>query len=108
MEIATLCALVAQSFRGDVVKTALWFKMTNPLLGNASPRGMIRLGRYDKLRRFVMEALEENVASPQANSIAVAGTLETALKHQETDPSAVPPLRRAPAGLLWLNPAPGF
>jgi hypothetical protein len=62
-EIANICGLVAQFFVGDVVKTALWFKTVNRLLGNITPRDMIRYGRYEKLRRFVMEALEENAAS---------------------------------------------
>jgi len=60
MEIANVCGLVAQFFRGDAPKTALWFKTRNPLLGNISPRDMIRFGRYEKLRRFVMDALEDN------------------------------------------------
>ena len=60
MEIANICGLVAQFFQGDVAKTALWFRTKNPLLGNISPRDMIRYGRYEKLRRFVMDALEEN------------------------------------------------
>ncbi len=59
MEIANVCGLVAQFFQGDVAKTALWFKTMNPPLG-ISPRDMIRYGRYEKLRRFVMDALEEN------------------------------------------------
>jgi len=65
-EIANICGLVAQFFVGDVTKTALWFKTVNPLLGNISPRDMIRYGRYEKLLRFVMEALEENAASQRA------------------------------------------
>lgn len=68
IEIANVCGLVAQFFRGDVVKTALWFKTKNPLLGNIAPRDMIRYGRYEKLRRFVMEALEENGASPNTDN----------------------------------------
>src|ERR1700693_1972148 len=36
MELATLCELIAEHFRGDVVKTALWFKTANPLLGQVS------------------------------------------------------------------------
>ena len=55
-EIANICGLVAQFFAGDIAKTALWFKTANPLLGNISPRDMIRYGRYEKLRRFVMSA----------------------------------------------------
>jgi hypothetical protein len=63
-EIAVVCSLVAQFFAGDAVKTALWFKTKNPLLGNLTPRDMIRFGRYDKLRRFVMEALIESGSQP--------------------------------------------
>lgn len=61
-EVANLCGLVAQFFAGDAAKTGLWFRTVNPLLGNISPRDMIRHGRYDKLRRFVMSALEEDSA----------------------------------------------
>jgi hypothetical protein len=57
-EIANICALVAEFFAGDVTKTALWFRTRNPLLGDISPRDMIRFGRYGKLRQFVMEALD--------------------------------------------------
>lgn len=67
-EIANVCGLVAQFFGGDVAKTALWFKTENPLLGKISPRDMIRYGRYDKLRRFVMSALEENTASQRGKA----------------------------------------
>jgi hypothetical protein len=59
-EIANICGLVAQFFGGDIRKTTLWFQTRNPLLGDISPRDMIRFGRYQKLRRFVMDALEEN------------------------------------------------
>jgi hypothetical protein len=65
-EIANICGLVAQFFDGDSVKTALWFKTKNPLLGSISPRDMIRFGRYERLRQFVMEALDENGPPPNA------------------------------------------
>jgi hypothetical protein len=76
IEIANVCGLVAQFFQGDAVKTALWFKTKNPLLGNISPRDMIRYGRYEKLRRFVMEALEENAALPDTGNGHVSGGKE--------------------------------
>lgn len=63
-EIAVVCGLVAQFFDGDAVKTKLWFQTRNPLLGNLSPRDMIRYGRHEKLRRFVMDALVENGIQP--------------------------------------------
>jgi hypothetical protein len=69
LEIANVCGLVAQFFNGDIVKTSLWFRTKNPLLGNLSPRDMIRYGRYEKLRRFVMEALEENAAVTSSSGI---------------------------------------
>ena len=56
-EIATVCALVAQFFAGDLTKTGLWFKTRNPMLGDISPRAMIRQGGFDKLRGFVLDAL---------------------------------------------------
>lgn len=58
-EIALTCNLVAQAFGGDVVKTALWFKARNPMLGDVSPRDMVRLGRFDRLRRFIISAMRE-------------------------------------------------
>lgn len=63
LEIANICGLVAQFFDGDVQKTTLWFRTKNPLLGDISPRDMIRFGRYEKLHRFVIAALEENSAA---------------------------------------------
>ena len=50
-EWATLLNLVAEHFDGDAQKTALWFTMPNPLLGNIAPRDMIRFGRHKKLFR---------------------------------------------------------
>ncbi len=72
-EIANICGLVAQFFSGNSAKTALWFKTANPLLGNISPRDMIRYGRYEKLRRFVMSALEENAAKAKRHGAESPG-----------------------------------
>jgi hypothetical protein len=55
-------ALVAQYFK-DGQKTILWFKTPNPLLGNIAPREMIRIGRFNKLHRFIINALAENERS---------------------------------------------
>ncbi len=60
-EIASICNMVAGFFDGDAEKTALWFKTQNPMLGEVAPRDMVRLGRYDKLRKFVITALMENM-----------------------------------------------
>jgi hypothetical protein len=61
-QIANICSKVADYFDGDARKTALWFQTPNPMLGYVAPRDMIRLGRYDRLLRFVLEAEEENAA----------------------------------------------
>lgn len=59
-EWATLFNLVAEHFKGDGKKTTLWFTTLNPLLGNVTPRDMIRFGRYKKLFKFVVNAMAEN------------------------------------------------
>lgn len=59
-EWANVLNLVAEHFHGDAVKTALWFTTPNPLLGNITPRDMIRFGRYKKLFKFIFNALSEN------------------------------------------------
>lgn len=51
---------VAEYFDGDLEKTALWFSLENPLLGNVSPRDMIRFGRFKKLFKFILNSLNEN------------------------------------------------
>lgn len=58
-EWALALSLVAQYFK-DEYKTVLWFKTPNPLLGNITPRDMIRVGRFKKLHRFIFNALGEN------------------------------------------------
>ncbi len=59
-EWAILLNLVAGHFQGNAAKTMLWFTTSNPLLGNITPRDMIRLGRYKKLFKFIINALAEN------------------------------------------------
>src|SRR2546425_1026747 len=51
-EWAILLSMVARYFQNPH-KTVLWFKIPNPLLGNVTPREMVRVGRFDKLRRFI-------------------------------------------------------
>ena len=58
-EWAVALSLVAQYFK-DEHRTVLWFKTQNPLLGNITPRDMIRIGRFKKLYRFILNALGEN------------------------------------------------
>jgi len=64
-ELTLLCEQVVGFFEGDVAKTALWFRLPNPLLGDLSPRDMIRYGRYAKLQQFVVEALAENAVAAE-------------------------------------------
>lgn len=65
-EIANIVNLVAGTFQGDITKTSLWFKTQNPILGDVSPRDMIRLGRYDRLRKYVVEAALMNRSARQS------------------------------------------
>jgi hypothetical protein len=64
-EIANIANLVAEFFSGDAVKVALWFELPNPLLGDLSPRNMIRIGRYKRLLNFVLDAREAETSAPQ-------------------------------------------
>jgi hypothetical protein len=61
-EIGQTVNLVAQAFAGDVDKTVTWFRTANPLLGDIAPRDMIRFGRYERLRRFIINAMAERLA----------------------------------------------
>lgn len=65
-EIGSTINMVAQTFGGDPEKTAIWFRSKNPMLGDVSPRDMIRLGRYDRLRKFIINAMMQKAKS-QAN-----------------------------------------
>lgn len=58
-EWALAINLVGSYFQEEE-KTMLWFQTQNPLLGNLSPRDMIRLGRFKKLLHFIQSALAEN------------------------------------------------
>lgn len=55
-ETANIANRVAALFGGDIAKTALWFRTPNPMLGNISPRDMLRHGRFKRLATFVSEA----------------------------------------------------
>lgn len=72
-EIASICNQVATFFDGNREKTALWFRTPNPMLGGVSPRDMLRFGRYDKLRRFVVSAIidaEKDAAAAERLAIS--------------------------------------
>jgi hypothetical protein len=59
-EIANIANLVAEFFGGNAQKVGLWFEIANPMLGNVSPRDMIRIGRLKRLLNFVLIAREED------------------------------------------------
>lgn len=62
-ELANIANLVGEFFEGDANKVALWFELPNPLLGNVSPRNMIRAGRYKRLLSFVLDSREAELAA---------------------------------------------
>lgn len=51
---------VKNFFNGDAGKTWTWFQTRNPSLGSISPLEMIKLGRVEKLKLFIDNALDEN------------------------------------------------
>ena len=59
-EWAVAMNLVGQFFEGQVDRTSLWFTTSNPLLGDISPRDMLRLGRFQRLYEFIVDALSDN------------------------------------------------
>jgi len=58
-EWAIAINLVAGHFQ-DLNKTILWFRANNPMLGDISPRDMIKIGRFKKLLGFIQISLAEN------------------------------------------------
>ena len=60
-EIAITINMVAKVFGGDVDKTVAWFRARNPLLGDIAPRDMVRLGRFERLRKFIINAMMADV-----------------------------------------------
>lgn len=59
----------AMEVGGDTDKTIVWFKAKNPLLGDVSPRDMIRLGRYARLRRFIISAMTSQTPTTTAKAV---------------------------------------
>ena len=75
---------MAGFFEGDVAKSAQWFRLPNPLLGDLLPRDMIRYGRYAKLQEFVLEALAEKEVAEQQQPFAIkVPNLETRVAMDE-------------------------
>jgi hypothetical protein len=48
-------------FKGDAKKAWTWFNTPNPCLGSVSPREMIKSGRVTKLKKFIDDALNDNI-----------------------------------------------
>lgn len=67
-EISITINMVAKVFNGDPEKTALWFRARNPLLGDVAPRDMIRLGRFERLRKYIIGAMSINDAAKHQTS----------------------------------------
>jgi hypothetical protein len=59
-EMKNVCELVYEML-GDVGKTQLWFKTKNQMLGNNSPRDLLRFGRYQKLLDILLDIKNGNV-----------------------------------------------
>lgn len=70
-EIANTINMVAEAFDGDIEKTVAWFRARNPMLGDVSPKDMIRLGRYERLRKFIINAMSDRVAAQRQMNAAV-------------------------------------
>ncbi len=75
-ELANVANLVAEYFNGDASKVGLWFELPNPLLGNISPRNMIRAGRYERLLNFVLEAREAEQSASDAAELTNSPPLQ--------------------------------
>ncbi len=61
IEIKNVCELVAEMMGGSLEKTQLWFTTKNQMLGNITPRDMIRYGRYSKLLDILMDIKSGNI-----------------------------------------------
>lgn len=69
-ELAAIINMAAAHFQGNTQRTAAWFKARNPILGDVSPRDMIRNGRHVRLRRFVIEAVKGDNFCPLNDALA--------------------------------------
>ena len=60
-DYASIKSLLMTHFNDDD-KAIKWLMTTNPLLGDQIPIQMIAAGRQDKLEKFIINALEGNMA----------------------------------------------
>ena len=51
---------IKKYFNGDTNKTWSWFKAPNPNFGGYSPLDMIKIGRVERLKQFIDNAIDEN------------------------------------------------
>lgn len=63
-------AKVMGFFKNDLRKAARWYETENPLLGGISPEQMVRVGRLEKLIKWIEQQLKENEA-PSRDSVLV-------------------------------------
>lgn len=47
-------------FNGDTAKCWEWWKTPNPAFGMSTPLNMIRIGRQEKVKQFIDNAIDEN------------------------------------------------
>jgi len=60
--------MVRDFFKGDDIKTIVWLETPNPMLGKTTPRSMIKMGQFEKLKRFIETSLREN-ENPAADAM---------------------------------------
>lgn len=73
-EIAKILNMAAHFFAGDEAKTVAWLNARNPMLGDISPRDMVRFGRKDQLRRFIeVQERRENALARMADNARALG-----------------------------------
>ena len=51
---------LVSDFFGSDKKAELWMNSENPLLGGVTPEFMIKVGKSDRLLKFVKTCLDEN------------------------------------------------
>ncbi len=53
------CIVLVNGFFRDPAKTALWFKLANPMMGDLTPERFIKLGQGKRLLQIIKTALDE-------------------------------------------------
>lgn len=59
--IIRICEKILNFFKGDKEKARLWFKTQNLGIGGITPENMIRIGRAEKLEKWIDGQLEGNL-----------------------------------------------